>query len=162
MVISRVGVGGSCRRASVGVESRKVKAAWTLLITRILLSVSFTGSLTSQVCSAGTPRPVWLTILQKKSASHVQMSRGRGGQRGLVHRSGAFMGRQRATLPCNCWIVSGDDPVQLSRESLSWLCDGDSGCVKGLLETVFLFFLERGAEMRPCEDAGIEKKKKKT
>lgn len=54
MVISRVGVVGSCRCATVGVESKKVKAAWTLLITRIILSMSFTGFLASQVCLAAS------------------------------------------------------------------------------------------------------------
>lgn len=57
--------------------------------------------------------------------------------------------------------MSCDDPEQLNRESLSGLCDGDSACVKGLFETAVLFFLERGAEMRLCEDAGIEKRGEK-
>lgn len=39
MVISRVGVVGSRRCVTVGVRSKKVKAAWTLLITRAILSM---------------------------------------------------------------------------------------------------------------------------
>lgn len=70
------------------------------------------------------------------------------------------MGCRRATEPGNCRSMSCDDPVQLNRESLPRLCDGDSGCVKGLLQTLVLFFLERGAEMRPCEDAGIKERKR--
>lgn len=57
------------------------------------------------------------------------------------------MGCQLTTQPHNCWIMSFDDPVRLDRESLSRLCDGDSGCsvcVKGApLGTGFV--LKRGS-----------------
>ena len=54
------------------------------------------------------------------------------------------MGCQLTTPPHNCWIMSFDDPVQLNRESLSGLCDGDSGrsAYGVLLQSTGLFLKE--------------------